>query len=75
MKKKRGVFPTDDDWLRKNLPKLVAEHSGKYVVVASGEVFIGKDAAALEKEARKKYPGVTPSGMPIPSPEDFTCAL
>lgn len=68
-------YSKDDEWLRKNLAKLVEKHAGKYVVVAQGEVFIGRDAAALEKKAREKYPGTIPSGMPIPSPKDFSCAL
>lgn len=68
-------YTKDDEWILKNLEKLVDEHGGKYVVVADGETFIGRDAALLEKQARKKHPGVTPTGMPIPQPKDFTCAL
>jgi len=67
--------PRDDEWIRKSLQLLVEKHAGKYVVIANGDVFIGRDAAALEKKARKKHPETIPSGMPIPSPEDFTCAL
>lgn len=62
-------------WIRKNFSKLVNRYGGKYVVVAGGEVFSGKDPKTLEKEARKKYPKETPVGAPIPRPEDFSCAL
>lgn len=67
--------PKDDEWIRKNFEQLVDKYPGRYVVVANGEVFIGRDAAALERKARQKHPRTIPSGMPIPSPEDFTCAL
>lgn len=68
-------YTKDDEWILKNLEELVDKHGGKYVIVANGETFIGRDAALLEEKARKKHPGVTPTGMPIPRPEDFTCAL
>ena len=68
-------YTPDDQWIHQHLEDLVDKHAGKYVVVAGGETFIGRDAVLLEKEARKKHPGIIPSGMPIPHPEDFTCAL
>lgn len=67
---------TDDRvWVRKHFSKLVDQHPGKYAVVAEGELFVGSDSALLEKEARRKHPGVIPTGLPIPRPEDFNCAL
>lgn len=59
----------------KKIPLLVDKYPGKYAIFAGGEVFVGKDAKKLEKEAQKKYPKITPIGMPIPSKQDFTCAL
>lgn len=78
MVKKKSIpkhYSQDDKWLLENLEELVDQHGGKYVVVAGGETFIGRDAALLEKQARENHPGVIPTGMPIPRPEDFTCAL
>lgn len=66
---------TDEEWIRRHLGELVAKYAGRYVVVAAGEVFVGDDPALLEQRARKKHPGVTPSGLPVPRPSDFSCAL
>lgn len=65
----------DENWIREHLEELVNKHAGKYAVVAAGEVFIGEDPAQLEAKARRKHPGIIPQGLPIPRPEDFTCAL
>jgi hypothetical protein len=65
----------DDKWIHKHLEGLVDKYAGQYVVVAEGEVFIGHNAKELEKKARAKHPGVIPSGLPIPRPEDFISAL
>lgn len=66
---------SDDQWVREHLEELVDKHPGQYAVVAEGELFIGEDARELEKKARAKHPGVIPSGLPIPRPEDFISAL
>jgi hypothetical protein len=73
--RKRTVRSGDAAWVRAHLEELVEKHPGQYVVVAAGEVFVGEDAAALEAKARRKHPSVIPQGLPIPRPEDFTCAL
>lgn len=65
----------DAAWIRKHFEELVDKYAGKYAVVADGELFVGEDPAQLEAKARRKYPGVIPHGLPIPRPEDFTCAL
>jgi hypothetical protein len=65
----------DHEWVRKHFSELVDKYAGKYAVVAEGELFVGRDAALLHKEARRKHPGVIPTGLPIPRPEDFNCAL
>ena len=65
----------DDAWIREHFEELVDKYPGKYAVIAEGELFVGEDAAKLEKEARKKHPGITPTGLPIPRPEDFICLL
>jgi len=72
-KKKKPI--NDDEWIRLHFEELVDKYAGKYIVVAEGEVFVGEDVVKLEEEARRKYPGVTPTGMPVPCPEDFICAL
>lgn len=74
----RKRFPAlskDDEWIHKHFEELVDTYPGQYAVVAEGELFVGYDARQLEKEARRKHPGVIPTGLPIPRPEDFTCAL
>ena len=55
--------------------ELVDKYAGKYAVVAEGELFVGYDSRQLDEEARRKHPGVIPTGLRIPHPEDFTCAL
>lgn len=76
MSKRHKIKKKDDDrWIREHFEWLVDNFPGQYLVVAEGEPFIGYDAGKLEKEARKKHPGVTPIGMPIPRPEDFVSIL
>ncbi len=65
----------DQAWIRRHFEELVDKYPGKYAVVAAGELFVGDDALQLHKEARRKHPNVVPTSFPIPSPEDFTCAL
>jgi len=72
---KDSHLPKTYSWIRKNYSKLVNRYGGQYVVIAGGEVFAGQSPQVLEKEARAKYPKETPFGMPVPRPEDFTCAL
>jgi len=62
-------------WIRKNFSKLVNRYRGQYIVVAGNKVFSGKNPEVLEKEARQKYPQEEIVGMPVPKPEEFTCAL
>ncbi len=65
----------DDDWVRRHFEELVDKYAGQYAIVAEGELFVGYDARQLDEEARHKHPGVIPTGLRIPRPEDFTCAL
>ena len=65
----------DDEWIRQHFEELVDTYAGQYAVVAAGELFVGQDAHHLFAEARRKYPHVVPTGMPIPRPQDFLCAL
>jgi len=62
-------------WIRKNFSKLVNRYGGEYVVIAGNKVFSGKNPKTLEKEARQKHPAEEIVGMPVPKPEEFTCAL
>ena len=73
--RKRAKRLDDAAWVRAHLEELVDKYAGQYAVVAAGELFVGEDAAELEAKARRKHPGVIPQGLPIPRPEDFTCAL
>lgn len=66
---------SDDEWIRRHFEELVDKYAGKYAIVAEGELFVGYDSIQLDEEARKKHPGVIPTGLRIPRPEDFTCAL
>lgn len=78
MKRKRNRLRaemSDNEWIRLNFGRLIKKHGGKYAVVAEGELFIGTDAAALEKEARRKHPHIVPSGFPVPRTADLTCVL
>ena len=65
----------DAAWIRAHLEEWVRKYPGQYAVVAEGELFVGTDADVLETTARRKHPGVIPHGLPIPRPEDFSCAL
>jgi hypothetical protein len=65
----------DDEWIRRHFEELVDKYSGQYAVIAEGELFVGHDAHELFAEARRKHPDVIPTGMPIPRPQDFLCAL
>jgi hypothetical protein len=38
-------------------------------------LFVGHDSRMLFAEARRKHPGVVPTGFPVPRPQDFLCAL
>ena len=66
---------TDETWIRRHFEELVDKYAGQYAVVAEGELFVGHDALQLDEAARRKHPGVIPTGLRIPRPEDFTCAL
>lgn len=67
--------PNDDKIMREKSDELFRKYPGQYVVVCGGEIFIGRDAAALDREARRKHPGITPHGCPIPRPKDLICVL
>jgi hypothetical protein len=66
---------SDEEWIQKHFTQLVKKYGGRYVVVAGHEVFVGNDPARLERKARQKYPKSIPSGVPVPRPQDFSCAL
>ena len=74
---KRAPRPriSDDEWIRRHFEELVDKYAGQYAVVAAGDLFVGQDARKLFTEARRRHPGVIPTGMPIPRPEDFLCVL
>ena len=76
-KKRTSIKPrfSDDEWIRRHFEELVDKYAGQYAVVAAGELFIGEDARRLFAEARRKHPDVVPTGMPVPRPQDFVCAL
>ncbi|MBM3253337.1 MAG: hypothetical protein FJZ16_03675 [Candidatus Omnitrophica bacterium] len=65
----------DHEWIRKNIENLVKKYGGKFLVIAENEPFIGDDAKELVKKAKTKHPNAILTSMPIPRPEDFTCAL
>lgn len=65
----------DDEWVRQHFEKLVQRYPGQYAVIAGGELFVGQDAGTLFASARRKHPDVVPTGLPIPRPQDFVCAL
>lgn len=66
---------SDDEWIRRHFEELVDKYAGQYAVVAEGELFVGPDAKRLFAEARRKHPDTIPTGMPVPRPQDFVCAL
>jgi len=74
-RKMRQQRVDDAAWIRAHFEELVDKYAGKYAVVADGELFVGYDPVQLETEAHKKHPGVIPSVLRVPRPEDFTCAL
>ena len=74
MMRRPTVWAKDDEWIRRHFEELVDRYPGQYAVVAEGELFIGRDARALFAAARRKHPGVAPTGLPVPRPQDFLCA-
>ena len=74
-RKPRRARIDDATWIRRHFEELVDKYGGRYIIVASGEVFVVDDVVKVEAEARRKHPGVMPIGMPVPRPEDFQCAL
>lgn len=74
-REKRKPRTSDDEWIRRHFEELVDRYPGQYAVVAKGELFVGHDARKLFAKARGKHPEVVPTGMPIPRPQDFLCAL
>ena len=73
--KRRRKRVDDAAWIRAHFEELVDKYASQYAVVAGGELFVGEDPVQLEQTARRKHPGVVPHVLPIPRPEDFTCAL
>lgn len=73
--RRAAVRVNDDEWIRRHFEELVDTYAGQYIVVAGGEVFAGDDVRRLEANARRKHPRVIPTGMPVPHPQDFQCAL
>ena len=75
--KRNRVKPSIDDneWVHRHFEELVDKYPGQYAVVAEGELFVGRDARQLQQAAKRKHPGVNPTGLRIPRPEDFNCAL
>ena len=73
--RKHSKKVSNPEWIRRHLGELVDNHSGKYAIVADGEAFVGYDPVVLEEEARKKHPKAKITGLPIPRPKDFQCAL
>jgi len=70
-----GKKVSDDEWIRRHFEQLIDRYPGQYAVVVNGELFVGRNARMLFTQARRKYPGAVPTGMPIPRPKDFLCAL
>lgn len=73
--RRRASWVKNDEWISEHFEELVDKYGGQYVIVSGGEVFIGGDVRRLEAKARRKYPCLTPIGMPVPRPQDFQCAL
>ena len=67
--------PNDEKILRRNMDRLIDKYPGQYVIVCGGEIFVGRDVAKLERDARQKHPGITTTGSPIPRPKDLFCVL
>lgn len=65
----------DDAWIGEHFEELIDKYPGQYLVVVEGKPFIGRNAAKLFKKVRSKYPGITPTCMPIPRPKDFVSIL
>ena len=73
--RKTAVRVNDDKWIRQHFEELVDRYGGQYIIVAGGEVFADDEVRRLEAKARRKHPGVIPTGMPVPRPQDFQCVL
>jgi len=67
--------PKDDEVLWANMGRLMKKYPGQYVIVAGGEIFVGRDGAKLQREADRKHPDITAVGCPIPRKKDLFCIL
>jgi len=67
--------PNDAKVLDEHMDELIEKYPGQYVVVAGGDLFIGRDPAKLDREARRQHPDVSPLGSPIPRKSDFFSVL
>ncbi len=66
----------DDLWIVQHFSELVGKYAGKYVAVIDERVVAsGESAAEVETEAKRAYPGKSPSVLLIPREEDMACLL
>ncbi len=59
----------NDAWITVHFEEIVDKYAGQHIIVSNGEIFTGENAL---ENARKKYPNIIPTSMPVPRPEDFT---
>ena len=65
---KKTKVADNDAWISDHFEEIVDKYAGQHIVVSNGEIFIGENAV---EKARKKYPNIIPTSMPVPRPEDF----
>ncbi|MBU0630880.1 MAG: hypothetical protein KKC80_08225 [Candidatus Margulisbacteria bacterium] len=59
----------DFEWLNKNIHKLQAKHSGKFIAVVNKQVNLGKTAIEAYQKSKDQFPDQEPLMDVIPSRE------
>ena len=73
---KKSVIDKDDLWLINHFSELVSKYPGKYVAVANEAIAaVGNTPSEVEREAKRKLPGKTPSVIHVPREEELACLL
>lgn len=69
-------FTRDDYWIQRHFSELVEKYPRRYVAVVDEQIAAISDVGwQADEDARRKFPGKTPSVILIPSESDLTCVL
>jgi len=67
-KRTKAKIVDTDVWITLHFQKIVNKYAGQRIVISNGEIFTGENAV---EKAKKKYPNIIPTSMPVPRPEEL----